>query len=117
MGDFSAQGGPAQNGVPGMDAGITYARRQLIDGMGGGSMQFQSGYLTGYELPNFEAWLSASPGGPALPYPGCERVELMGSNVSANIVNLAQLTGAGVLEVFFCLRAKGPTGRYMQRTP
>ena len=116
LGDFSAQGGPGENGVPNMAADVTYSRRQFIGGMGGGSMQFQSGYLTGYSLPNFESWISNAPGGSPLPFSGCEREELQGSNVAARIVSLAQLTGAGVLEVFFCLRAKGPTGRYMQRT-
>jgi hypothetical protein len=117
LGDFSAQGGPRENGVPDMAAGVTYVRRQFISGMGGGTMQFQSGYLTGYDLPNFESWLSGTSGGEPLPFPGCEREELQGSNIAARFISLAQLTGAGVMEVFFCLRAKGPTGRYMQRTP
>ena len=116
LGPMSPQGGPMENGMPGMIPGMIYVRSQSIASHSG-TMQFLSGYMSGYDLPNFTSWVSGAPGAAALPFPGCEAQELMGANVSQHVINLDQIKASGVQELWFCVRADGPTGRYMERRP
>lgn len=115
LGDMTT-GSPVGNEIREMVGGTTYAKRQVLAGLTG-QVEFRCGYLSGYDLPGFVAWLSAQPGGVPCDVKGCEPQELGGQNVSVNQVNVDMLRMIGLAEVYFNVRANGTTGRYFQRNP
>jgi hypothetical protein len=116
LGAMSATGGPSENSIPNMVPEIIFVRSQDLS-QKTGYVNFQSGYLSGYELPDFSSWISAAPGTDPIAVPGCEVQRLMGSNISSHVVAVAQLISLGYTTVYFNVQAHGWTGRYMQRTP
>lgn len=109
LGDLARS--PVDNEIWGMNAGVTYCKRQVLSGLSGW-IEFKTGYLANSELPDFTHWLSANPGGQAI-----QSERLNGQNVGSLSVNIQALQMAGLAEVYYNIRADGPTNRYMQRNP
>lgn len=113
LGDMTS-GSPLENEIHNMNGGTTYAKH--IVGVSGWE-EFRCGPLANYNLANFSHWLSAQPGGPAIQVRGCGPEDLNGNNVGSLSVNIETIHQAGVGDIFYNVRADGPTGRYMQRNP